>query len=122
MRKNGYTLVELIAVIVIIALVATVVILNFDNSVDKSKNKKEDAFINDLEKAACVYIDLTENASFKATCYPSKSCNITVAQLVDSGILADDIIDPSTNSKINKQLTINVSWDANGTKTCSFHR
>lgn len=122
MKKNGYTLVELIAVLVIIALVATIVVLNFDHSIDKSKNKKEDSFVNDLEKAACVYIDLTESESFKSTCYPSRNCTVTVSQLVQSGILADDMIDPKTNDKIAQSLTINVSWDSNGTKSCTFSR
>ena len=122
MNKKGYTLIEIIAVMVIIALITTIVILNFDNSIEKSNNKKETAFVNDLEKAACVYIDLKENAIFKSSCYSSNTCTVSVAQLVSSGILASDMIDPSTNSEIDQQLTISVTWDSDGTKTCTFTR
>lgn len=122
MNKKGYTLVEIIAVIVIIALITTIVILNFDTSIGKNNNKKEEAFINDLEKAACVYIDLKENIAFKNTCYSSGTCTVTVGQLVTSGILSSDMKDPSTNSNVDQQLAVSVTWDNEGTKTCTFTR
>ena len=122
MNKNGYTLVEIIAVLVIIALIATIVTINFDNSINKTNTKKEQAFVSDLEKAACVYIDLKENAIYKSTCYPSSNCSVTVNQLITNGMISEDMIDPSTNNKVNKQLVINVSWDSEGTKTCTFNR
>lgn len=122
MNKKGYTLVEIIAVIVIIALITTIVILNFDTSIGKNNNKKEEAFINDLEKAACVYIDLKENTAFKNTCYSSGTCTVTVGQLVTSGILSSDMKDPSTNSNVDQQLAVSVTWDNEGTKTCTFTR
>lgn len=122
MNKKGYTLVEIIAVMVIIALIATIVIINFGTSIDKSNSKKEKAFVDDLEKAACVYIDLKENAVYKNTCYPSHSCSVSVSQLVTSGIISDDFIDPSTNNKVDQTLNISVTWDSEGTKTCTFNR
>ena len=120
MNKNGYTLVELIAVFVIIAIISTVVILNFDHSVSKSNEKKDEAFISDLEKGACVYIDLNENKTTKDSCYPR--CSVTTSQLINSGIIADDMVDPSTNDVIDPSLTINVVWDASGAKKCTFNR
>ena len=121
MNKKGYTLIELIAVVVIIALVATIVALNFDNIIGKSSSKKLDSFEDDLEKAACVYIDLDANASTKNACYPS-NCQVTVEQLVTSGLILDDTIDPSTNQKVSQSLVVRVTWDENGTKTCTLNR
>ena len=121
MDKKGYTLIELIAVIVIIALISTIVILNFDSIFTKSNTKKHDSFKNDLEKAACAYIDLDENATFKSSCYPS-TCNVTVAQLVTSGMIADDMIDPTTDNKVSQSLVVRVSWDSSGTKSCTLNR
>lgn len=122
MKKNGYTLIELIAVIVIIGLVSTIVVLNFDNIIGKSDNKKEQSFTKDLEKSACVYIDLKENITYKNTCYPSKHCSVTASQLITSGLISDELIDPTTNNKVNKNLVINISWDENGTKSCTLNR
>ena len=112
MNKRGYTLIEIIAVIVIIALVTTIVILNFDTSIGKTNTKKEESFVTDLEKAACVYIDLKENTAF----------TVTVGQLVTSGILSSDMKDPSTNNDVDQQLAVSVTWDNEGTKTCTFTR
>ena len=122
MNKRGYTLIEIIAVIVIIALVTTIVILNFDTSIGKTNTKKEESFVTDLEKAACVYIDLKENTAFKNTCYSSGTCTVTVGQLVTSGILSSDMKDPSTNNDVDQQLSVSVTWDNEGTKTCTFTR
>lgn len=122
MNKKGYTLIELIAVIIIIGLIATIVIMNFDKSIGKSDNKKIASFKQDMEKAACVFVDLHENETFKNTCYPSRSCNVTAAQLISSGMIIEDTIDPVTNAKVNKNLTINVSWNNEGTKTCTLNR
>lgn len=121
MNKKGYTLIELIAVLVIVALISTIVILNFDNVFTKSNTKKDESFKNDLEKAACAYIDLDENTSFKNSCYPS-TCSVTVSQLVTSGMIADDMIDPVTNNKVSQSLVIRVSWDSSGTKSCTLNR
>ena len=122
MNKKGYTLIEIIAVIVIIALITTIVILNFDTSIGKTNTKKEEAFVTDLEKAACVYIDLKENAIYKSTCFSSNTCSVTVGQLITSGMLSADLTDPTTNEAVNQQLTVSVTWDSEGTKTCTFTR
>jgi prepilin-type N-terminal cleavage/methylation domain-containing protein len=121
-NKKGYTLVEIIAVLVIIALIATIVILNFDNSIEKTNTKKEQAFVNDLQKAACVYIDLIENATYKQSCYSSNLCTVSASQLILSGMISDDLIDPTTNTKIAPTLSVNVTWDSEGTKTCTLNR
>lgn len=122
MNKKGYTLVELIAVVVIIALISIIVILNFDTIIGKSNNKKDKAFKDDLEKAACVFIDLKANAVFKQSCYPSKTCTVRVSQLISAGLITDEYTDPATNKAIDPQLSVVVSWDDNGTKTCTFNR
>lgn len=122
MRKNGYTLIELIAVIALIAVVAIIVILNFDNSVTKSNNKKKNNFKTEIENAACVYIDLKDNASYKSSCYSHNNCSVTASQLINSGMISDELIDPETEQKISPTLSIDVRWDEEGLKTCALNR
>lgn len=121
MNKKGYTLIELIAVVVIIALIATIVALNFDTIIGKTNTKKNNAFKDDLEKAACVYIDLQVNQGVKEACY-SSGCSVTAEQLIISGLISDDLIDPTTNHEVNKSLVVNITWDSEGTKTCELNR
>lgn len=121
MDKKGYTLIELIAVVVIIAMVAIIIVINFDRILGKSDDKKEAAFKADIEKAACVYVDLKENSIFKSSCYPN-TCTVTVANLISSGLVKDDEIDPVTNNVVSKTLTVSVTWDNEGTKSCTLNR
>lgn len=121
MNKKGYTLIELIAVVVIIAMVAIIIVVNFDKILGKSDDKKVSAFESDLEKAACVYVDLKENNVFKSSCYPN-TCTVTVASLISSGLVKDDTIDPVTNNTVSKTLTVSVTWDNEGTKNCTLNR
>lgn len=122
MNKKGYTLVELIAVIAIIAILATILIMNFDGVINKNKQKSDNFFKEEVEKAACVYIDLKSHKTIKDACYPSKNCSITANDLITDGLISDELKDPVTGNKINKNLVINITWDLEGTKTCTLTR
>lgn len=122
MNKKGFTLIELIAALVIIALISTIVIINLDSVVNQTNSRKEADFKTDLEKAACVYIDLQANASYKNTCYSSGTCNVTVAQLISGGIITSDMEDPVTKQNISPSLVVTVTWNNLGVKTCTFNR
>lgn len=55
MKKNGFTLVELIAVIVILGLIVTLVATNFFGGSDHSRKKLDEIMQNQLKDAIRVY-------------------------------------------------------------------
>ena len=55
MRKNGFTLVELLAVIVVLAILITVATPNIMGLLNKEKDKTSDIVVNNLKDAAVSY-------------------------------------------------------------------
>lgn len=120
MNKKGFTLMEMIAAVIIIGIIATTVAISFTNILNKNNEKKYKEFKRELEQAACVYIDLNEYKQVKASCFSSGTCNVKVKALVESGLIDDDMINPQTDAKVNQNLTVQVKWDANKNKTCTL--
>ena len=56
MNNKGFTLVELLAVIVIIAVLGSIATYGVINAIKVSKDKAEDAFLNELGKTIETYI------------------------------------------------------------------
>lgn len=93
MKKNGFTLIEILGVIVILAVIATITIPLIDRSINKGKRNLEVAQKQQLIKALKDYYadyahskEMTSNLSCKK-----------ISELVDSGNL-DNPINPLTNS------------------------
>lgn len=57
MKKKGFTLIELIAVIVIMGLLLLIVLPATTRLMKENKNKKYDEYYNLIEKAALLYAD-----------------------------------------------------------------
>lgn len=119
MKNNkGFTLIELIASIGLMILIATIVTVNLNHMKEKREQSKITEFKTKVQDAACVFIDLTVNKVKKSNCYPN--CTVSVDDLIKDGMISDDLINPKTNQAINPSLQISVSWDSNGKKTCTL--
>ena len=133
MKKNGYTLIELIVTIGLIATAATVILLNV---VGMKSNQDEDnskRFKKAIEDAACSYIDMseTEIMELRNHCKSSSDnrCNIPLSKLLDDkyALVDIDLKDPETNCTAEKEKDkIYVKIDfGSGTikeKKCTFVR
>lgn len=107
MNKKGYTLVEIIAVIALLAVVCGLFILNFSK---KNNNQLEENYNNEIKKiesAADTYV-MTNKASsdskyeiikYTAANEEESFCYITLEDLVDDGFLNSVPINPKTNEE-----------------------
>ena len=103
MKQKAFTLIELLAVIVILALIALVVFPAINNVLSDSKKDAYKSQINIIEKAAKEYYLEHINE------LPENGCNsVEISELISQGYIASDdleegniIIDPRTD----KQLT-----------------
>ena len=109
MNKKGFTLVEILATIIILGLIVVLIVPNITGT---SKNAKESILktkINNLEKAAVIYAQdhrhlLTENCTVNGTSYNG------VCKLITVNTIAHDEIDASGN--IIHEKYINTDDDA----------
>lgn len=87
-NKNGFTLIELIVCIGIIAALGIVVGLNSNDVVDKATISKNESVYEELFDAASVYAELSSN---RTIC--SSRCNVTIQRLIDAGLLEKTILE-----------------------------
>ena len=92
---NAFTLVELLAVIVILAVIALIATPIVKKSIDNSKEQALKETINSIERAAYNYgyqNDIGYSTEYK---------KLTLDELINKGFLKGDIINPVTNEKMN---------------------
>lgn len=73
MNKKGFTLVELLATLVILGIIVGITIVSVTSSFRNAKDKTEDVFVNTLEDTLDMYLDSdARKLSFKET----KTCTL----------------------------------------------
>ena len=104
MNKKGFTLVELLATLTILVLMSVIIGVNITSILKSTEDTEEEFDKEQIEKAACVYVDSTKNANNDCTntsAYSSTSCtNINVNKLVGAGLLGNDYVVDDTTTPI----------------------
>lgn len=109
MNKKGFTLVELMATIGLLAIMSLVIGVNITSILKSTKQNEEKFNKEQIEKAACVYYsseELNQN--------PSGSQEIFVKDLIESGLL-----DETYRNVENRKVTINVN---DNEKKCIYNK
>ncbi|MBE6161716.1 MAG: type II secretion system protein [Firmicutes bacterium] len=103
MNNKGFTLIELLVTISVLALISLVIGVNITSILRSTEKSNEDFEKEQIEKAACVYVDsqLCNNCND----------NVSLSDLINNGLLDD-----SYNSK---EGTIKVTR-TDGEKVCKF--
>lgn len=119
--KKGFTLVELLAVIVVIILISGVGIITYLKTINNSKSKATLLAINNIKEAAYLYskegTDEIEwvNSYDKKGKESGKYACVSVQQLINKGYFKDNFLDKEIykNSNIDKKTFIKVSMGTN---------
>ena len=100
MKRNGFTLVELIATLVLMSMLATVILINMVGVKDEQDQRSATKFDQKVEEAACTYIDMKNQMTLREQCKAS-GCVISLADLIgkegDSNSVS--LIDPELEDK-----------------------
>ena len=119
MNNKGFTLIELIAAITIMIIISVIVTVNLSKISDKNAEKRYKEYKQQIADAACIYIDLGKNRSTKESCY--RNCTVSVSDLIEEGLISSDLVNPKTDTVIDSSLTVSVSWDNEGVKSCTLN-
>ena len=117
MNNKGFTLIEIIAVITILALLGVIITINLSDTLKQTKQKKCEEFVKLIEDSACTYAGLS---SKKVACNRSSCSPIKLKLLIEEGFI-DEETDPCTEKKIDTKKTVTVTWNEDGEKICTYN-
>ncbi len=118
-NKKGFTIIELIMVIVIISILSLVLVPNIITFNNKNKIKSCESLEKNIISAAKIYV--TNNKYDLGFDCNGEAKTILLQTLVDSGDLSSPITNPMTKDKIDLNKTITVTYDCtNKTFTYNF--
>lgn len=118
MNKKGFTLVELILIITLMAVISVIVIPNILDALSSSKQQKYESLYILVEKNMKLYndkysVDLwSNNKTFFDFCEGSSNCINGINKLKESGsdiVLDDCIINTMTITKNDTKYTYNLT-------------
>lgn len=108
--KKGFTLVELLGVIVILGLIAMIAIPTINAALESSRDKAYDEQVRTIVGAAETY--MSENSKKLPSMTNGSSCCLNVDTLQKAGLLKiDDIKNPKYKKDSNEPLEMHENFD-----------
>ena len=107
-RKNGYTLTEILVVVLLLSIVGGIIIFNVNVVLNNNKNKSYEKYIAQVKSSAETYASLNLDAINEL--YEDKSFTyVTVGDLIDHGFLDEKLTNPYTGEKIPRNDLVKLS-------------
>lgn len=105
MNKKGFTLVELLAVIIILSILSLLIGISVTKLVSDSKKELSDVQMQLIQSAA----DAWSADNLSKLPDNGKCIYITLQDLKDYGLIASNVIDPEFNKEISGDLKIKIT-------------
>lgn len=111
MNNKGFTLIELVAIVLVIAAIFLVSFPSLLNLSKKDEEKKYNSMVENLCLAGDSYIKNNEK-NFKSEIIPNNRIEIEINELIIYGIVKQDTKNPKTNKSVeNDKLIYTVQSD-----------
>lgn len=108
MRKNGFTLIEVLAVVAIIALLGALIIPIVNKDVSRSRETLYEQQVRSIEDAAKDWA--ASHLGILPTSTSDAALVVTLGDLIDEGFFADDIINPKTKKAFSRDTSITITY------------
>lgn len=109
MKKKGFTLVELLAVITLLALIMIVVVTSTSASNRNMRKDLKESEVRLIYSAAETYIQKNKNE------YPTVEGNIyciSLKDLINEGLLEDNLVNAMEDTKLDLNLGVKVTVES----------
>ena len=117
MKKNGFTLVELLATLALLAMLTTIISRVVIKKVNEAKAYERNVLISSIELAAITYTNEYDNVDLQT----NDCAYITLQELVEKNLLNNDLIDPTTKKSLALSDTVYVTKDINGNTFATYN-
>lgn len=123
--KNGFTLVEMLVCIAIIAALGVTIGLNATKVLNDTQNNDYEEIFGDLFDAAKIFVELSSSEPYCGTMSTSQygTCNVTLEYLVQKGLVDKEIYKQNNPMRKNKKFQADdgiVITKTNGKKSASY--
>ena len=97
MNNKGFTLVEVLAVLILVSVIMVIAIPSIGSSMSRAKNKENASNIKIPESAAGFYVsDYKHNVKWSSD--EQKECYVTINELLNNDYISeDDVVDSDGN-------------------------
>ncbi len=116
-KKNGFTLVELIAIILVLSIILTISFTSLSKTIENSNNQEYQTLIKNIEMAADNYVNLPGiYRKVDETLKSGSVYEIKMTDLIEAGIIDELPINPKNKKKMESGKII-VSKNSNNELT-----
>lgn len=111
MNRKGFTLVEIIGVVTVLALILIVAVPSLTKTLKRNEQKKYDDYIDNLKMAAENYVV----SKLKEGLVIGDYFIVSLGDLIDSGYVNDTVTNPQNDQKLTRNTIIKVKKDLDNT-------
>jgi len=132
MNNKGFTMIELIATILLIVVSSTVVVINLQGNSSKNNQTQEEKTIAKIEEVTCDAIDSVNAKDLlgytRDECINASGCSVSLDKLIKSGLVDAYETYDDIGTKINDKrssITVTIKWiSKNGykVKACTVNK
>ncbi len=106
MKNKAFTLIELLAVIIVLGILLGILVPSVIKTIGESKQKAYNTTVESIKTAAESYINMDADPTVKQELANTGTSVITLDELIDAGFLPNEVIDPFTNEPLTGTVTI----------------
>lgn len=109
MKKNGFAIFELIAILAVLGIVCLLTITKMTNVLDKNKESEWLVLVSNIEVKAAIYFN--ESFELKKEVEEKGSIAITLWELKEKEVISSNLKNPKTKEKLNDDSYVEVKHE-----------